>query len=144
MAFQAETAQILAMSDPILNTALSGLTAANQRLAAAASNIANAQDTGPLAPQPGQTPPYQPSDTVQSTRPGGGTVATYRPVTPASQAIYDPNSPFADGNGLVAAPNVDTAQQLVQAIIAKEAYAANAKVVEAAQSQQRATLDLFT
>jgi len=131
------------MPDPVLNNAVSGLNAASQRLQAAASNIANAKDTAPLAPQPGQPQPYQPVETVQSTRPGGGTVATYRPVTPASQAVYDPSSPFADANGLVAQPNVDIAQELVQTIIAKEAYEANAKVVEAAQKQQQATLDLF-
>ena len=131
------------MSDPVLNNALSGLTAASQRLAAAASNIANAQDTAPLSPQPGQPTAYQPIETVQSTRPGGGTVATYRPITPASQSIYDPNSPFADANGLVAQANVDTAQELVQTIIAKEAYAANAQVVKTADQLQKSTLNIF-
>src|SRR5579883_2676586 len=131
------------MPDPVLNNAVSGLNAASQRLQAAASNIANAEDTAPLSPQAGQPQPYQPIETVQSTRPGGGTVATYRPVSPASQAIYDPNSPFADAQGLVAQPNVDYGQELAQTIIAKVAYEANAKVIEADQKQQQATLNLF-
>lgn len=131
------------MSDLVLNNAVSGLTAASTRLAGAASNIANSLDTSPLSPSPGQTPAYQPVDTVQTTRPGGGTLATYRPVAPASQAIYDPNSPFADTNGLVATPNVDLAQQLVQTIIAKQSYDANAQVIKTAQHLQHSTLDLF-
>lgn len=131
------------MSDLALNTALSGLTAASRRLNAAAANIANSQDQAPLAPQPGQPTPYQPIETLQETAPDNRTVAVYRPVTPASQAIYDPSSPFADGNGLVAVPNVDLAQQLVETTIAKVAYEANAKVIETAQQIDKATLDLF-
>jgi flagellar basal-body rod protein FlgC len=131
------------MSDAILNIAVSGLNAASQRLDAAASNIANASDTAPLTPQPGQPQPYQPVDTVQSAAPGGGTIATYRPVTPPSQSVYDPNSPFADSNGLVASPNVDLAQQLVQSQIASISYQANAKVIEVDQSINKATLNIF-
>jgi len=131
------------MGDSILNIALSGLNAASQRLSGAANNIANALDTAPLTPQADQPQPYQPVETVQNPAVGGGTVATSRPVTPASEAIYDPNSPFADNNGLVATPNVDLAQQLVQTQIASVSYQANAKVIQADQNINKATLDLF-
>ena len=131
------------MGDP-LSIAVSGLNAATQRLNAAAANIANAQDTAPLSPQPGQPQPYQPVDVIQKAAPTGGTIASYHPVTPASNAIFDPNSPFADSNGLVASPNVDLAQQLADTLTARISYEANAKVMQAAAKQQGYLLNIFT
>jgi flagellar basal-body rod protein FlgC len=113
------------------------------RLDAAANNIANSQDTAPTSPQPGQPTPYQPVEVAQTQAPGGGTHATFRPVTPASNSIFDPNSPFADANGLVAAPNTDTAQQLVNTNVASVSYDANLKVIETAQKMQGYLLNLF-
>lgn len=130
------------MGDPI-SIAVSGLTAAGQRLGAAASNIANSQDTAPLTPQAGQPQPYQPVDVVQSHVAGGGTEATFKPVAPASNALYDPGSPFADANGDVAVPNTDTAQQLVNTEVANASYDANVKVVETAQKMQGYLLNIF-
>jgi flagellar basal-body rod protein FlgC len=130
------------MSDPIL-TAVSGLTAASKRLDAAASNIANSQDTAALSPKPDQPQPYQPVDVVQTAAPGGGTIASYKPITPASHAIFEPGSPFADSNGLVAAPNVDTAQELVNTTVARVSFDANLKVIESAQKQQGYLLNIF-
>jgi flagellar basal-body rod protein FlgC len=137
-------AQNPTMNDP-MSIALSGLTAAGQRLNAAANNIANELDTSPLAPSTSQTQPpaYQPIDTVQTEAPGGGTIATYQPVTPASHAIYEPGSPFADANGLVAQPNVDDAQEITQALVAKQAYEANLAVMKTAQSLDKSTLNIF-
>jgi flagellar basal body rod protein FlgC len=65
---------------------------------------------------------------------GSGTVAYTVPVSPAYVATYDPQSPDANGQGLVAAPNVDLAQELVQLEVAKQAYEANLKTVEAGRS----------
>lgn len=129
------------MGDPI-SIAVSGLNAASMRLSAAANNIANSQDTAPLNPQAGQ--PYQPVDVVQSQAAGGGTSARYKPTTPPSQAIFDPGSPYADNNGEVAAPNVDMAQQVVNMNASQISYAANAKVIEAAQKQQGYLLNIFS
>ena len=129
------------MGDPI-SIAVSGLTAAGLRLDAAASNIANNQDTAPTTPQPGDPPPYQPVDVVQHAAPGGGTHAEFRPVTPASQAIFDPGSPFADASGNVLAPNTDTAPQIVNTNEASVSYDANLKVVETAQKMQGYLLNL--
>jgi flagellar basal-body rod protein FlgC len=142
LAIATSEAQIAAMGDP-LSIAVSGLTAASLRLDAAASNIANSQDTAPLSPQPGEPLPYQPVDVVQKHVAGGGTLATFEPVAPASNAIYDPGSPFADANGQVAAPNTDLAQQLVNTNIANASYDANLQVVETAQKMQGYLLNIF-
>jgi flagellar basal-body rod protein FlgC len=130
------------MGDPLF-TAVSGLNAASLRLSTAADNIANSQDTAPLKPQAGQTPPYQPYDVVQTEAAGGGTTARATPVTPAINALYDPGSPVADGNGLVASPNVDTARQLVDTSVAQVSYDANLKVMTTAQQMQGYLLNIF-
>lgn len=131
------------MGDPI-SIAVSGLNAASLRLDAAASNIANSQDTAPLTPQPGDPQPYQPIEVTQTATPGGGTQAADQPVTPPSSAIFDPGSPFADSNGNVASPNVDLAQQLVNLDIASISYDANLKVIRTAQQMQGYLLNIFS
>jgi flagellar basal-body rod protein FlgC len=130
------------MSDA-LSIAVSGLNAASLQLSSAANNIANSQDTAPLTPRPGQPQPYQPTTVAQTAAPGGGTQAVPQPVAPASNAIYDPNSPFADRNGNIASPNVDLAQQAVNTNIASFSYDANLKVIEVAQKMQGYLLNIF-
>jgi len=131
------------MGDPV-SIAVSGLEAASQRLSAAASNIANSQDSAPLTPQPGDPQPYQPVEVTQTTAPGGGTQAVQQPVTPASNAIYDPNSPFADSNGNVAVPNTDLAQQAVDLNTTSLSYDANLQVIRTADKMQGYLLNIFS
>jgi flagellar basal-body rod protein FlgC len=123
--------------------ALSGFNAAGQRIAGIASNIANAGSVGPLKPSPGGPQAYQPVDVVQITAPGGGTEAEVQPVSPATQPSYDPNSPYADQQGLVAAPNVDLADQAVQLLEAREAGLANLKTMKVAGEMQQSIIDLI-
>jgi flagellar basal-body rod protein FlgC len=130
------------MSDPML-TAVTGLNAASLRLSTAANNIANANDTGALQPAPGQPQPFQPQQVVQQAAPGGGTIATNVPVTPASNPFPDPTSRFANSQGLVAQPNVDTAEQLVNTEVARFSYDANLKVIAIASKMQGYLLNIF-
>ena len=125
-----------------ISSALSGLIAAAQRVSGVARNVANAGDTSRLDPQPGDPPSFVPVETVQSTTIDGGTVASFRPVTPASVASYDPNSPLADANGLVATPNVDLTSQAVDLIAARAAYTANVKVLQVATSLEDSLLKI--
>ena len=60
---------------------------------------------------------------------GGGTSATVTNVLPPTIATYDPTAPYADGRGMVASPNVDLANELVQVLLARFSYAANAQVI---------------
>lgn len=130
------------MGDALL-IAVSGLNAASARLYAAANNIANANDTGALQPTPGQIQPFQPQQVAQQATAGGGTIATNVPVTPASDPALDPNSPFANAQGPVAVPNVDTAQELVDTQVASVSYDANLKVIETASKMQGYLLNIF-
>ncbi|MET3909809.1 flagellar basal-body rod protein FlgC [Bradyrhizobium sp. S3.3.6] len=115
----------------ILSIATSGLSAASLRVSVAASNIANVRTTGPL-PASGRSSTSAGSSSTSSTYPAayvplrvdqvdqssgstpGGTIATVSTVSPSYTAQSDPSAAFADQDGLVAAPNVDLANELVQ------------------------------
>ena len=122
--------------------AVSGLKVASLRLQVAASNIANASSDGPLAgtPNPENFPAaYSTLRVNQVDNLGGGTSATVASISPSTVATYDPSAPYADGRGMVASPNVDLANELVQMLMARFSYAANAKVIHA-DAQMSATL----
>ena len=127
----------------ISNIGVSGMRAAAARLQAAASNVANMQTNGRVptggAPQPGDV--YQPVDVVQVDQKGGGVATSYVSRQGAYSMVSDPNSPFADTNGMVAAPEIDLATEMVNVIIAKYQFAASTKIVEADSQMQKATLD---
>jgi len=124
-----------------ISIALSGLNAATQRLNASASNIANISTAGSLDdPQNG---PYEAVTTTSKTLDNGGVradiVTTNQPFIPA----YDPDSPFANAQGLIGVPAVDLATEAVNAILAELAYKANLEVIDAAQENENALLDIF-
>jgi flagellar basal-body rod protein FlgC len=113
---------------------VSGLSVASLRLQVAARNIANASSGGPLpgTPNPENFPSaYSALRVNQVDNLGGGTSATMTNVLPPTVATYDPTAPYADGRGMVASPNVDLANELVQMLVARFTYAANAQVIRA-------------
>jgi flagellar basal-body rod protein FlgC len=118
---------------------------ASLRLQVAASNIANARSDGPLpgAPNPGNFPPaYSALRVNQVDNLVGGTSATVTNISPPTVAAYDPDAPYADDRGMVASPNVDLANELVQTLIARISYAANAKVIRADAQMSAALFDM--
>jgi flagellar basal-body rod protein FlgC len=146
-----------------ITAALSGLLASVAEVTASASNIANAQTVGPLASSskwgasttvgsgggpgsssgasPGSTwQAYQPVTTVQTTNADGGVQASTVAVTPATQAAYDPESPFANAQGLVAAPNVGLTAEATNQMSALVAYQANLATLRAADQMQSTVL----
>lgn len=116
-----------------LSIALSGLRAQTTRLAATASNIANAS-TGGTVPSADPSAPastlYTPVTVEFSAQAGGGVSAQVRPDPNAYSVIYDPSSVHANADGLVAVPDVDLAEQLVNLIETKAAYKANVSVIK--------------
>ncbi|HTP81314.1 MAG TPA: flagellar basal body rod C-terminal domain-containing protein [Alphaproteobacteria bacterium] len=127
-----------------IKTALSGLLAAQNSLYSVATNVANSSDVSRLKPQAGDAPTFQPIDTVETTGTGGTVVSTFTPVTPATVTVPDPQSPLADGQGLVGLPNVDLGTQLVTAQTAKIAFEANAKVISTAKKMEQSLLNIIT
>jgi flagellar basal-body rod protein FlgC len=144
-----------------LSIATSGLSAASLRLNVTASNIANLRTTGPLPATGGSgTSGGTGTSSNNSTFPAayvplrvnqvdqssgstpGGTVATVSTVSPSFVAQFDPSAPFANQDGLVAAPNIDLASQFIQLLTAKYDFAANAKVIQAYDDTTKSQLDI--
>jgi flagellar basal-body rod protein FlgC len=78
---------------------------------------------------------------VQTESATGGTQTSVTTVTPSTVTTSDPSALFADQNGLVAAPNVDLAQEMVSQLVAKYSFAANAKVMAADDRMTKTLID---
>lgn len=145
----------------IFSIATSGLSAASLRVDVAASNIANVRTTGPLPASersstsavtggssiaPTFPAAYVPLRVDQVDRSGGtaagGTSATVSTVSPSYTVQSDPGAAFANQDGLVAAPNVDIANEFVQLAAAKYSFVANAKVIQAYAETTKSLLDI--
>jgi flagellar basal-body rod protein FlgC len=85
---------------------------------------------------------YTPLELVQTANADGGTETTVTTVTPPTTAVSDPQAPFANQNGLVAAPNVDLAQEMISQLMASYSFAANATVMKADDRMTGALLDI--
>ena len=130
----------------IATIAVSGMNAASRRLEVSASNIANIRSTGALPDADGAVPAgapraYAPIVLVQTATADGGTRTAVATVTPPVTAVSDPQAPFANQNGLVAAPNVDLSSEFVGQMIASYTFTANAQVLKADDRMTRALLD---
>ena len=120
-----------------LSIALSGLTAQSQRLAATASNIANAS-TGGIVPSADPSAPastvYQPLRVTFVPLDVGGIGAGVRAaVTPDPNGysiVYDPSSIYANDAGVISIPAVDYATEFVNLIDTRLAYRANLSVIK--------------
>jgi flagellar basal-body rod protein FlgC len=131
----------------ISTIALSGMNAAVRRLEVSASNVANARSTGALPNADGTVPAgaptaYAPLELVQTASAGGGTQTSVTTAKPSTVAVSDPQVPFADENGFVAAPNVDLGQEMISQLIAKYSFAANAHVMKADDEMSKTLLDM--
>ena len=124
--------------------AASGMTAATRRLEVAARNVANVRSNGPLPGSDASDFPdaFVPGRVDQVEVAGGGTQAQVSPVTPSHVPAYEPGAPYADANGMVAAPNVDLDGQIVEALVARYAFAFNAKVMRASADMTKSLLDI--
>lgn len=112
-----------------IGIALTGLQSASTRLNASTSNIANFGTTGSLTDP--DNAPYTPLTTESKAIdvPGGvqtNIIPRANPYTPA----YDPDSPYADANGIIGTPNVDFAEEIVNIKLAELSYKANLKTIE--------------
>lgn len=115
----------------IFNSSLSGLNAASVRLSNSANNVANQLTVGAIDPQKGGTAAFVPKNVTQSAiEPSGGVQAGLTVRDPATVPLYDPENPSADADGLVAAPNVDSAEEVVQQKMASYNFKGNLKVLE--------------
>ena len=124
--------------------AKSGMQAASLRLDVSASNVANMSSDGPLpdAANAAAYPPAYAPQRVDQVEVAGGTAARVTNVSPSYVPAYDPGAPYADKNGMVAAPNVDLTNEVVQQITAAYEFAANARVLQTASQMMKTLLDI--
>ena len=127
----------------------SGMGAESQRLAAVASNLANANS---LIDSSGQ--PYRarevvfravapadgdgegPADTGMAGVEVAGIVASQQPL----RRTYEPSSQFADASGYVSMPNVNPIDEMVNMISAQQNYQANLDAFNVAKTLMQKTL----
>ena len=57
--------------------------------------------------------------------------------------VSEPDSRFADSNGMVAAPAVDVATEMVNMLMAQFEFAAATKIVKAGDEMQRTAINLI-
>lgn len=125
-----------------ISNALSGLMAASKRAEASAGNIANLSTTG-SADSSSSPQPYAAVTTVQTAQESGGVSAQIVPKSTPVVNVYAPDSPFANEDGVVGAPNVDLAEEVVNLKLAEIAYKANVSTLNAAQEMTDALLSTF-
>ena len=122
--------------------AVSGMNAAAQRLEVSASNVA----TGALPAANGTVAAgapqaYQPLLLNQTASANGGTQTSVTAAAPSYVAISDPQAPFANQAGLVAAPNVDISLETINQMMASYSFTANAGVLKAQDQMTKTLLD---
>jgi len=128
-----------------IDVSASGLFAQRTRLDVIANNIANATTT--RTPNGG---PYKRQDVVfrqrleESEAGGNGGVEVEAVVESNEPAkmVYDPGHPDAGPDGMVAMPNVNPVQEMVDMISATRAYEANVQAINAARTMASKALDI--
>ncbi len=140
-----------------MDIAPSGATAAGQRTAVVAGNIANvlstavsevgsAGSTGNQRNTSGQQgadgeAEFQPLRVEPSSDANGGVRIDTRPIDPPSFAIFDPSHPDASASGTVALPNVSLEREFVDLAIAQRAYEASIATANTADQMLGTVLD---
>ena len=125
-----------------IQTALSGLLAASKRVEASANNIANANTAGALDEADGPLP-YSAQTVTQKTGENGGVIAEITTKDPGFSAAYDPDSPLANSDGFVGAPNVNLAEEAVNLKLATAAYKASLATLKVADELSQELLNTF-
>lgn len=128
----------------VLSIALSGLNAQKQRLEATASNVANATTTGTVPGADSAAPAstvYRPLNVSLTSLAGGGVAATTTADENGYSIVYDPSSPHANGQGEIAAPNVDFIREMVSLLETKTAFKANLAVIRTQDEMTGELLD---
>lgn len=116
-----------------LGLSATGMSTQQRFLEVIAKNIANANTT--------KTPEGGPYQREVATANGDGSASVVKDTAPGRK-VYDPGHPDADADGFVTYPNVDMNTELVDLMIARRVFEANASVFQAAKSMLRRALDI--
>lgn len=120
------------MADAV-SIALSGVNAQQKRLAATASNIANVSTSGSVPAADLSAPAstvYRPLTANLTSLATGGVQASISADPKGYSLSYDPSSPYANSEGMIAVPNVDLTQEIVRTLEIESAFKANLAVLK--------------
>jgi flagellar basal-body rod protein FlgC len=129
----------------VFQVSASALAAQRQRMNTIASNLANAQST-----RTAEGGPYRRQDVVFTTDAQGegqtglqgvkvsGIVRDNSPFT----MVYDPGHPDADQDGIVAMPNVNVIEEMVNMMMASRAYEASVSAFNISKTMFSKALEL--
>lgn len=129
----AETARALM---PTLETSVRGMSLQQRFLEIIARNIANANTT-----RTAEGGPYRRQIGVALEGAGGPSAAVQEDPQPG-RLVYDPGHPDANEAGFVAYPNVNSETEIVDLMVARRAFEANASVFAAAKNMLRRALEI--
>ena len=79
---------------------------------------------------------------VRSSEGGGVEIAGMALTDPEGRVVSDPDSPLADADGNVRAPENDLATQLTQLVMAQRGFQASVQVTKDAQDTYRSALEI--
>lgn len=115
--------------------------AASKKLSISAENITNADTVGSIDPEsPNQA--YQAKTTLnKSIGDGAGVETVVLTRTPAFVPSFEPDSPFANSEGMVNSPNVNLDEELINTKIAEQAYKANVAAMGAGLQMHNTLID---
>ena len=131
----------------VVSIALSGLGAQQKRLAATASNIANVSTSGSVPAADPSAPAstvYRPLNVNLTSLATGGVQANVSADPKGYSLSYDPSSPYANSEGMIAVPNVDLTQEIVRTLEIESAFKANLAVLKTQDEMLGALLDTST
>ncbi len=127
-----------------IDISASGLYAQRMRMDVIANNIANATTT-----RTDKGGPYRKQEVIFQAHSGkldgangGVEVAGVVESPEPSKMVYDPSSPDAGPDGMVAMPNVNVVEEMVDMITATRAYEANVQAITASRSMSTKALEL--
>ena len=121
---------------PTLETSVRGMTLQQRFLEIIARNIANANTT-----RTAEGGPYRRQIGVASEGTGGPTAEISQDSQPG-RLVYDPGHPDANEAGFVEYPNVDSETEIVDLMVARRAFEANASVFEAAKNMLKRAMEI--
>jgi flagellar basal-body rod protein FlgC len=128
-----------------LDVSASALSAERMRMNVTSSNLANAQTT--RTPEGG---PYRRKDVVfeaTPTRDFASVLSSQMGETPlhkvqVTDVVSDPNHPDANEEGMVAYPNVNTMEEMVNLMNASRTYEANVTAINVAKGMMGKALEI--
>ncbi|GJM18330.1 MAG: flagellar basal-body rod protein FlgC [Phycisphaeraceae bacterium] len=133
-----------------LDISTSGMVAQRTRLDVISANIANAntmqRSDGGYEPYRRRAAMFAPGDPSSPTRTGqamGVHVAAIELDQAPFDLQYKPNSPYADAEGYVKMPNIDTTVEQINAMEASRAYEANVVAAETTKTMMAQALRLL-